>query len=291
MVNIYYFQTEPNDEFLGGAVSTKELREWVKAKGAALPPTPQHVNFENIDYVGVRNYLDEISNEVVKRLSDDRIVHEAIQLLIANPDYPYEPRERDLILNYSAPEPARLICARWLLNRDTWSEWRNLIREGLDVGKLALLNGRTRKAIPWPGALNQNKKADQSEGGAEPMANGGFITEVQLTPACPPVTPAPGALVTLGETGKTGPKFSMTKRAMLTQHMHEWPTIERDMSDAKRNGLAAAKAGVRGWHEPDAMEWARANNKLENASKSSNSLMQAVNNMTSLPSFKHKLEG
>ena len=199
-MNIYYFQTEPNDEFLGGAVSTKELREWVKAKGAALPPTPQHVNFENIDYVGVRNYLDEISNEVVKRLSDDRIVHEAIQLLIANPDYPYEPRERDLILNYSAPEPARLICARWLLNRDTWSEWRNLIREGMDVGKLALLNGRTRKAIPWPGALNQNKKADQSEGGAEPMANGGFITEVQLTPASPPVTPTPGALVPLGGT-------------------------------------------------------------------------------------------
>lgn len=186
-----YFQTEPNDEFLGGAVSTKELCEWIRSTGAQLPPTPQHLDFVNINYVGVRNYLDELSREVVNRLTSDRIVHEAIQLLLGNPEYPCDTVERDLILNYSAPEPVRLNRARWLLNRDTWSEWRNLIREGLDVGKLALINGRTRKAIPWPGALNQKKNANQSAGGAEPMANEGFITEVELVPASPPVTPAP----------------------------------------------------------------------------------------------------
>ena len=199
-MNIYYFQTEPNDEFLGGAVSTKELREWVKAHGAVLPPTPQHIDFDNIDYVGVRNYLDELSSEVLKRLSDHRIVHEAIQLLLANPEYPCDIRERELILNYSAPEPARLMSSRWLLNRDVWSEWRNLIREGLDVGKLALINGRTCKAIPWPGALNQNKKADQSTGGAQPIADEGFSAEVQVASASPTVTPTPGALVALGGT-------------------------------------------------------------------------------------------
>ena len=291
MVNIYYFQTEPNDEFLGGAVSTKELREWVKAHGAVLPPTPQHIDFDNIDYVGVRNYLDELSSEVLKRLSDHRIVHEAIQLLLANPEYPCDIRERELILNYSAPEPARLMSSRWLLNRDVWSEWRNLIREGLDVGKLALINGRTCKAIPWPGALNQNKKADQSMGGAQPIADEGFSAEVQVASASPTVTPARSALGAFGETGKTGPKFSMTKSSMIEQYKHEWPTIKRDIADAGRNGLSAAKAGVRGWHEQDALEWARANNKLENTSKSSNSLTQGVNTMTRLLGRIHRLEG
>ncbi len=200
MVSINYFQTEPNDEFLGGAVSTKELCEWIRSTGAALPPTPQHLDFVNIDYVGVRNYLDELSSEVVKRFSSDRIVHEAVQLLLLNPKYPCDTMERDLILNFSAPESARFICARSLLTRDTWGEWRNLIREGLDVGKLVLINGRTRKAIPWPGALNQKKNADQSAGGAEPMANEGFSAEVQVASASPTVTPTPGALVALGGT-------------------------------------------------------------------------------------------
>lgn len=290
-MSINYFQTEPNDEFLGGAVSTKELCEWIRSTGAALPPTPKHLDFANIDYVGVRNYLDELSSEVVNRLSSDRIVHEAIQLLLGNPEYPCDTVERNLILNYSAPEPVRLNRARWLLNRDTWSEWRNLIREGLDVGKLALINGRTRKAIPWPGALNQNKKADQSMGGAQPIADEGFSAEVQVASASPTVTPAPGALEAFGESGKTGPKFSMTKSSMIEQHKHEWPTIKRDIADAGRNGLSAAKAGVRGWHEQDALEWARANNKLENTSKSSYSLTQGVNTMTKLPGRIHRLEG
>lgn len=200
MVSINYFQTEPNDEFLGGAVSTKELCEWIRSTGAALPPTLRHLDFANIDYVGVRNYLDGLSSEVVNGLSSDRIVHEAIQLLLANPEYPCDTADRELILNYSALESARLNRARWLLNRDTWSEWRNLIREGLDVGKLALINGRTHKAIPWPGALNQKKNADQSAGGAQPIADEGLSAEVQVASASPTVTPTPGALVALGGT-------------------------------------------------------------------------------------------
>jgi len=62
----------------------------------------------------------------------------------------------------------------------------------------------------------------------------------------------------------TSPRFTMTKAAMIAQHEHEWHTIKRDMADAKRNGLsAAAKEGARGWREADAMEWARANNRLQ----------------------------
>ena len=104
-------------------------------------------------------------------------------------------------------------------------------------------------------------------------------------------THAPAAVAALVESDKTRPKFSMTKTAMMEQHAHEWPTLKRDMADASTNGLAAAKAGPRGWYEPDAMEWARANNKLANTSKSASSLTQAMNSMGNLPGRKHTLEG
>jgi hypothetical protein len=46
MMGMNYFQTEPNDEFLGGAVSTKELCEWIRSTGAELPPTAGIVIFD-----------------------------------------------------------------------------------------------------------------------------------------------------------------------------------------------------------------------------------------------------
>lgn len=60
----------------------------------------------------------------------------------------------------------------------------------------------------------------------------------------------------------TGPVFTMKKAAMIEQHKHEWPTIEQDIKDAKRNGLSMAKAGERDWKEHEAMEWARNKGKL-----------------------------
>ena len=65
---------------------------------------------------------------------------------------------------------------------------------------------------------------------------------------------------------KTGPSFTMTKAAMIEQHKHEWPTIARDIADAKRNGLSGvAKESARGWREAEAMEWARTKGKLKGA--------------------------
>ena len=78
---------------------------------------------------------------------------------------------------------------------------------------------------------------------------------------------------------------------MVEQHKHEWPTIERDMSDANRNGLDAAKAGARGWNKAKAMDWARANNKLNSANKPAQTLNAAMNSMASLTSRKHTLKG
>lgn len=61
----------------------------------------------------------------------------------------------------------------------------------------------------------------------------------------------------------TSPKYSVTKAALIAQHKHEWPTVERDIRDASVNGLSkAAKAGARDWYETEALDWARSKNKL-----------------------------
>ena len=102
-------------------------------------------------------------------------------------------------------------------------------------------------------------------------------TETQPQAATPPapVVDAPACEV---RPAATGPQFTMTKAAMIEQHKHEWPTIERDIADAKRNGLAdAAKAGAREWREANAMEWARSKNKLVRAEKPVNALGRVIN--------------
>ncbi len=108
----------------------------------------------------------------------------------------------------------------------------------------------------------------------------------------PPAVPVADAPASEPRMTATGPRFNMTKAAMIEQHKHEWPTIERDISDAKRNKLsAAAKEGARGWREADAMEWARNNRKLPRTQTPVNSLAGAVHKMSSLPASRHTLEG
>jgi hypothetical protein len=57
--------------------------------------------------------------------------------------------------------------------------------------------------------------------------------------------------------------FPFTKSALLLKYETIWPTIERDISDASKNGLDAAKAGPRKWNWQIALNWARANNKIK----------------------------
>jgi hypothetical protein len=83
----------------------------------------------------------------------------------------------------------------------------------------------------------------------------------------------------------------MTRAALIAAHEHEWPTIRGDIGDAKANGLAAAKAGKRGWHEAIALEWARAKGKLKGAAKPADALTQSMHGMASLQSRRHTLEG
>lgn len=101
-------------------------------------------------------------------------------------------------------------------------------------------------------------------------------------------TPAP----VVAESANDAPVLPFKKAALVAAHVHEWPTIESDISDAATNGLAAAaKAGKRGWWEEAALIWARANGKLISAAKTADSLAQAMHNMGNLPSRKHTLQG
>lgn len=83
----------------------------------------------------------------------------------------------------------------------------------------------------------------------------------------------------------------MTKSALIAAYEDEWPTIRSDIQGASENGLAAAKAGSRGWHEEAALGWARSRNKLKSAVRPANELMQAMHGMANLPARTHKLKG
>lgn len=82
------------------------------------------------------------------------------------------------------------------------------------------------------------------------------------------------------------------RAALIEKHSCDWPTIERDIADANRNGLAdAAKAGQRGWMESRALNWARAKGKLKNTEKLDYSVEQAIRNMHAPVSARNKLQG
>lgn len=157
--------------------------------------------------------------------------------------------------------------------KDKWFAWRkSMVRQLLQPK--AVLSGIVALVAETEFAVDSAPKdADVSTRVTEPGASV-TVPSMKLQPAA------------------TGPTFSMTRAAMIEQHKHEWPTIETDMKAAKRNGLHAAMAGARGWHERLAMEWARANNRLTSIDKPAHALAGAINGMARLPtSWKHTLEG
>ena len=110
--------------------------------------------------------------------------------------------------------------------------------------------------------------------------------------AAEPRAEAPKAAPVVTESASNSPVVPFKKAALIAEHVHEWPSIERDIADANTNGLAAAaKAGARGWIEDDALVWARANGKLISAAKPANSLAQAMHTLGTLPSRKHTMQG
>ena len=110
--------------------------------------------------------------------------------------------------------------------------------------------------------------------------------------AAEPQAETPSAAPVVVASASNAPVVPFKKAALVAAHVHEWPTIESDISDAATNGLAAtAKAGARGWWEDAALIWARANGKLISAAKTADSLARAMHNMGNLPSRKHTLQG
>lgn len=70
--------------------------------------------------------------------------------------------------------------------------------------------------------------------------------------------------------------FPFSKSALIFKYEHIWPTIERDISDASKNGLDAAKAGHRKWNGQIALDWARANNKIKDHTSGPMELQNAM---------------
>lgn len=64
----------------------------------------------------------------------------------------------------------------------------------------------------------------------------------------------------------------VTRRVLVQNCVRHWPTIERDLKDAAKNGLAeAAKAGAREWYELSAKAWARTRGKMRGSMNQSGS--------------------
>lgn len=86
------------------------------------------------------------------------------------------------------------------------------------------------------------------------------------------------------------PAPAMTKTGIVKAHMHRWPTIESDLSDASRNGLSVAKAGERRWDERKALEWARSRGKLHGegiAPAPADPMAALFGRLGTLPSHRH----
>lgn len=106
----------------------------------------------------------------------------------------------------------------------------------------------------------------------DPAATAGTPSSVNAAPAAPAASaPAPSAsapavavpepVAAPVEAVPVTPQ-GVQKRVMVKFHVACWPTIETDMKDAATNGLAAARAGARGWREAEALAWAESKGRL-----------------------------
>lgn len=64
-----------------------------------------------------------------------------------------------------------------------------------------------------------------------------------------------------------GEPLTLAREALIHKYLSVWPSIETNLKNAQRNGLAAcAKSGIHGrWIEVRALEWAKKNGKLVDA--------------------------
>lgn len=149
----------------------------------------------------------------------------------------------------------------------------------------ARLDVHRRSALEYARALEDTQLIERYQPPAQERAT---------DPSRRAMSPAPvelaGTLDAL-EVTEARAVFSMTRRGMIAAHKNEWPSILTDLAGAAHNGLAAAKAGPRGWLEHVALNWARANGKLIKADTPVDLLAQTMLTMGDLPSKKYLLKG
>ena len=171
----------------------------------------------------------------------------------------------------TAGEAARLMCGldpdlfKSLENRPNKNDQTELCKKAAMIQRLAEREGM-ESATPseWIAWADQHQIA----------VHDGFTMEVAsvapiLKKAAPVVTASASGGVELQPASQpkanaaTGPLFSMARTALVSKHLNNWPTIDRDLRDAAANGLSAAKAGKRDWNEADALAWAEARGKRQ----------------------------
>jgi len=96
----------------------------------------------------------------------------------------------------------------------------------------------------------------------------------------PAAEPKPAAVV--AEAPKNDRGECVKRAALIERNRRRWVSIERDLKDASTNGLSAEaratdKPGF--WWEGDALKWARARNKEEEAQAAPASLASVVHRM------------
>jgi hypothetical protein len=81
----------------------------------------------------------------------------------------------------------------------------------------------------------------------------------------------------------------LKKQALIRKHKRDWPSIENDLINASRNGLAnLAKAGDQGWVERNALAWAESKGKLQ---RSGSAAEKPVSIDQALHTRQHRIKG
>jgi len=157
----------------------------------------------------------------------------------------------------------------------TWIAWRAaMVRQ--------LLQPKPQAMMP-PSVAPLEEKSAPGDEPLQPVP----APKAETACAAPVVAEsASGAPAKEPRLGTNGPAYGMCRGALIQAHESKWPTIRRDLQDAAKNGLSRARAGARGWHEANALAWARSRGKLKDTAKPADALTQGINIMASLPGRK-----
>lgn len=257
-----------NCEFGTALLDLNELKVWPKAVGLNLWPSSQR-------FIPVTEFLNDRLMEATCALTSEEL------LIIAH----HNPFLHDKFCgDYETPNPSENHTAvrKLAIASETYLLWCDLLKNGLaqkllqlfDFNKFpvstSMLNDILKSAEVC--ALDHQRETDFAQTveltgqvqRAELRVQEGFETTQSNQPT----------LITADD--RNAPQFSVTREALVSKHKASWISIEVDLSNAARNGLAAAKAESRRWQEDSALKWAHANNKYQTKNNTEHSIDSAM---------------